>query len=249
MTKGQIKTKYRSVLSLQKIVKRLNKDKDLEPSFGYTLLQLQKDIKSALSFWKHRKAGKENYLQPTSDKLQVGGGKRYLKGFVNLDLFKPADVIWDCRYGLPFPDNKFKFIFSEHFLEHIDFPVSVKLVLKEIHRVLKPGGELLIGVPDGGRVIKAYYKNDKKFMNMLQRYAYKRQLPVEIYGNIDLVNYIFRDQLNNPNYTIHYWAYDELSLKNLLSFIGFRKVSKWKFDSRYCNPKRKFYTLYIKAIK
>lgn len=249
MTKRQIKTKYRSVVSLQKIVESLIKDKDLKPSLGDTLLQLRKDIKSALSFWEHRKAGKENYLQPASNKLQIGGGKRYLKGFVNLDLFKPADIIWDCRYGLPFPDNKFKLVFSEHFLEHIDFPISVKFVLREMHRVLKPNGELLIGVPDGGKVIEAYCKKDKKFMNMLQRRAYKRQPPIEIYGRIDLVNYLFRDQSNNPDYTIHHWAYDESSLRNLLSFIGFRKVLRWKFDSRYCNPKRKFYTLYIKAVK
>ena len=114
---------------------------------------------------------------------------------------------------------------------------------------MKPGGMLLLGVPDAGKVVRAYYEEDEDFLGKLHRHYSRRRPPVEIFGNMDLVNYIFRDQLENPKYTIHYWAYDANSLSGLLRAIGFRLVKKQEFDHRYCNPERKFYTLYIKAVK
>lgn len=235
------------IIELEKIIKKINKKEEIAPSFKIILLQLNKEIKAFLSFWKNK--SKKKYINPKLENLQIGGGKHYLKGFINLDLFKPADIIWDCRYGLPFPSNKFKMVFTEHFLEHLDFPSSIKLILKEIYRVLKPKGELFIGVPDAEKIIKAYYRNEIFFMNKLKVLFKKRKPKIEVFGNIDLVNYFLRDQIENPDYTIHYWAYDESSLKNLLKSIGFKKVVKTKFNPKYCNPKRSFYTLYIKAIK
>ncbi|MEK7078117.1 MAG: class I SAM-dependent methyltransferase [Patescibacteria group bacterium] len=245
---------YHTLALLNGLTEEVLKNKILRPAFRVTLLQLRKDIKAALSFWENNKRSlklSENRSSLSSDKLQIGVGKHYLSGFVNLDLFPPADIIWDCRYGLPFPNGTFGLIFSEHFFEHLDFPISAKKVLSEIYRALKPGGELFLGVPDAGKAIRAYCSGNKLFLNNLRHRVYKKRYhpPLEIYGNIDLINYLFRDQLDSPKYTIHYWAYDEDSLTNLLRSVGFRVVEKTKFNFRYCNPERKFYTLYIKATK
>ena len=251
MTKKQIQSTYHSIKNLQQVTEKLLKSKNLQPAFRITLFQLHKDINAALSFWEHAEDSyRKSKLPLKSKKLQIGGGKHYLTDFVNLDIFAPADIIWDCRYGLPFPKEQFNFVFSEHFFEHLDFPISTKKVLEEIYRVLETDGELLIGVPDGGKVVKAYSQKNMRFLNELRDHCYSNRNPaVEIHGDIDLVNYLFRDQLDNPKYTVHYWAYDEISLVNLLRLIGFRKVEKSKFEARYCNPKRKFYTLYVKATK
>lgn len=243
---------YRTLLLLRDFAEKLLQDKSLRPALRITLLQLRKDIKMVLSFWLNVKQKDSRKKETFShhNQLQIGGGQHYLRNFVNLDLFPPADIIWDCRYGLPFSKEKFKFVFTEHFLEHLDFPISVKKVLSEIYRILEPNGSLLIGVPDGEKVIRAYSQCNKNFLNKLYRNCYKhRRPPIKVYGELDLVNYLFRDQLDNPNYTIHYWAYDNNSLSNLLKSIGFRIVKKTKFDHRYCNPERKFYTLYVHAVK
>ncbi|OGZ63889.1 MAG: hypothetical protein A3A98_01215 [Candidatus Staskawiczbacteria bacterium RIFCSPLOWO2_01_FULL_40_39] len=253
MKKRQAELTYRKVKQIDKFTKQLLKNKQLQPAFYITLLQLQKDTNAALSFWNSVRNNKTQKNKPevaSSDKLQIGGGKRYMHGFVNLDIFPPADIIWDSRYGLPFQKDTFSFIFSEHFLEHLDFPISVNCVLQEIYRILKPSGKVVIGVPDGGKVIKAYGERNKKFLHKLRQQAYnRRQLPIETYSDIDLVNYLFRDQLENPNYTIHYWAYDKNSLENILRSVGFKKVEKYPFNPLYCNPKRKFFTLYLQAAK
>lgn len=57
----------------------------------------------------------------------------------------------DC-YTLPFEANRFDRIFSHALLEHLSDPV---LALKELHRVLKPGGVIGICSPDWGGFVLA----------------------------------------------------------------------------------------------
>lgn len=71
-------------------------------------------------------------------------------GFVNLDALPDApgvDVVANINDGLPFPDASFDLLYAAHVLEH--FPhAEVPSILAEWRRVLKPGGELLVAVPD-----------------------------------------------------------------------------------------------------
>ena len=56
---------------------------------------------------------------------------------------------WYFRAGLhlPFRDAQFEFAFSEHFLEHL-FMDEAFALLRDVHRVLKPGAVLRTSVPD-----------------------------------------------------------------------------------------------------
>lgn len=54
-------------------------------------------------------------------------------------------ITWDIDNGIPFTDDFFDVIIMRHSLEHVYNPVHV---LHEIRRALKPGGLLLIGVPN-----------------------------------------------------------------------------------------------------
>lgn len=50
----------------------------------------------------------------------------------------------DLNFGLPFPDNEFDAVVSLANLEHMERPEKI---LKEIKRVLKPGGRLILTAP------------------------------------------------------------------------------------------------------
>ncbi|MEK7519656.1 MAG: class I SAM-dependent methyltransferase [Patescibacteria group bacterium] len=50
----------------------------------------------------------------------------------------------DVNGALPLPDNHFDIVFSTAVLEHLE---NYTLALKEMHRVLKPGGYLLLTTP------------------------------------------------------------------------------------------------------
>lgn len=93
-------------------------------------------------------------------RLHLGCGGTYVRGWTNVDLFgSRADLYWDLRRPLPFPDESVSAVFHEHVLEHFDLPGAIAL-LAECRRVLRPGGVLRVGVPDFGRYAESYVRCD-----------------------------------------------------------------------------------------
>jgi len=50
----------------------------------------------------------------------------------------------DLDVGLPYADDTFDIVVSSHVLEHVGHP---EIGIREMHRVLKPGGMIVVGVP------------------------------------------------------------------------------------------------------
>jgi SAM-dependent methyltransferase len=78
-------------------------------------------------------------------RLNIGAGLTRIPDFTNVDIAPWADVTLDLgRERLPFDDDSVDLIFSYHTLEHIP---DYLFALSEIHRVLKHGAPLLVGLP------------------------------------------------------------------------------------------------------
>ncbi len=71
-----------------------------------------------------------------------------MDGFINIDKAPEVnpDKVLDIEKGLPFKDNQFTHIYSEHCLEHIR-PEYWGFVLNEIQRVAKDGCILELYLP------------------------------------------------------------------------------------------------------
>jgi len=176
-------------------------------------------------------------------RIQIGGGKHTLEGYLNIDIVPPADLICDVREGVPLGNNCCDFIFNEHFFEHIDYPISAKKVIREFYRILKPGGQVVLGVPDSELAAKSYIKKDREFYNKALSTWYTNRNCLEHFNTyIDILNYHFRDQA-------HYWAYDFEKLKSLFLDAGFSKIGRWEFDPSIATPKRRWGSIYVVAIK
>jgi SAM-dependent methyltransferase len=81
-----------------------------------------------------------------ADKLNLGCGLDIREGWVNLDSadLPGVDVVHDISVvPLPFEDNRFTEVLCQDVLEHVDYAP----VLRELHRVMKPGGRVLIRSP------------------------------------------------------------------------------------------------------
>lgn len=79
--------------------------------------------------------------------LDVGCGTRKLAGALGMDIISlpTVDVVHNVdKAPWPFGDNTFDLVFLNHCLEHV---VDVISTLDEIHRILKPGGHVVIQVP------------------------------------------------------------------------------------------------------
>jgi len=84
-------------------------------------------------------------------KLNLGAGEDRREGYINIDHNKLTnpDIVHDLNiFPYPFPDNTFDEILASHILEHLDKPF---LVMKEFHRIMKPGAKLVISVPHFSR--------------------------------------------------------------------------------------------------
>lgn len=80
--------------------------------------------------------------------LNVGSNCRIVKGAVNLDIkkFKGVNIVADLTKKLPIKTDTYDFILAENVLEHIP-KNKVDFTVKELHRVLKPKGVILIACP------------------------------------------------------------------------------------------------------
>jgi len=74
-------------------------------------------------------------------RLNLGCGSHKLQDWGNYD----TEV--DLREPLPWLDNSVDFVLLEHVLEHLTTPKGVQL-LRQVHRMLKPGGVVRIAIPD-----------------------------------------------------------------------------------------------------
>lgn len=240
----------KKILELKKNAKQLLNHERSTHGLCHSLRKLLKEVALFENHINSVKNFKNNKEILTTTKIQLGGGSHKLKGYLNIDVFPPADFIWDVREGLPFEDSCSDFIFFEHFLEHIDYPASAKKIIGECFRVLKMGGKIVIGVPDSEKMITNYfYRNNGFYEKLIKNWYSKRNFLTDINTYIDLLNYHFRDQDNDEKYNPHFWAYDYEKLQSVLKEKGFSEIKKWSFDEKIANPKRKFGSLYVIAKK
>jgi predicted SAM-dependent methyltransferase len=99
-----------------------------------------------------------SYLQQDGFKgLQVGSGPFRLEGWLCTDVVGTPgiDFALDICEPLPIPDDSFDAIYGSEVIEHIA-RAQVRPFLKEVLRVLRPGGVLRLTTPDVRAVCQIY---------------------------------------------------------------------------------------------
>jgi SAM-dependent methyltransferase len=173
-------------------------------------------------------------------KLQFGCGDKRKAGWVNIDLRRGADVALDLRRPLPFADGSCDRIYSEHFLEHIDYPQPALSLLGECLRVLAPGGEFSVGVPDTEWPVREYAGVSHEGYFEL---AKTRWHPGWCRTPMEHLNFHFR------NFDDHRFAYDAQTLGQALTAVGFVEVARRDFDPELDDAGRALGTLYMRAVR
>lgn len=136
----------------------------------------------------------------------------------------------DFRYGIPLPDNSVDYLYSSHFLEHLDKQMG-RYLLVECYRVLKPGGFVRIAVPDLEHAWRMYQAGDKERM---------------------LHDYFFID--GATGFSQHRYLYDYEMLSHILNEIGYVHVVRAAFQQGEVPDldlldNREDYTLFVEAQK
>ena len=188
----------------------------------------------------------DKYLKTPGVKyLNLGSGPRGLDKpeWLNIDGYQDKNVHFLCDFNraFPIPDQSLDGIFTEHVVEHFDYENGRKL-LDTCFRMLKKGGIIRIIVPDGRKILKAYFEEPGKILE------YKK---CDTTHPIEAVNKWFYQRYE------HQCIYDFAYMKGQLEEVGFTSI----FESAYLesksgntnlvldDPKYSWESLYVEAIK
>lgn len=88
------------------------------------------------------------------DRLNIGCGRNYLNGYVNLDIspLVSPDVVCDITDYMPFRENAFDEILCENVLTQIMYPDTFVQVMNDLWKICRPTGEILIRVPNAEHI-------------------------------------------------------------------------------------------------
>ena len=133
------------------------------------------------------------------------------QGITNLN-FQLGDA-----YQLKFPDNYFDFVYSRLLFQHLIEPVKV---LKNIYRILKPGGMLyILDVDDRWFTL---YPEPKSFASLYQKLtSLQKSQGGDPYIGRKLGSYVHQAGFNQVQTQIEVITSDRFGLNNLLNLLSF----------------------------
>lgn len=154
--------------------------------------------------------------------IHIGAGSAQIEGWVNID-FWPAPLALDVRWGLPFRDGSADRVYLSHVLEHLYYPDEALALLREVHRVLRPGGDARVVVPDIEACIVAYTTNDRRFFEgRAERWPHwKITTRMESFLGFAGVG-PFPGMFGEA----HKWGYDFETLTHILTEAGFNDIER-----------------------
>jgi predicted SAM-dependent methyltransferase len=174
------------------------------------VLQNQKTMKKIISArtrklflfdmirWRTRFFGRSNDLAPSFPQLHLGCGARKIPGWLNVDVIG-SDHDLDLATGtLPWKDDCFKKVVSQHVVEHLDLFSELIPLLKELHRVCQTGATVYLSCPDMAKVCRAYLTD--KGAHLLQ--GRKRRFPAFLMDDVPvqhIINDIFYQSGEHQN--------------------------------------------------
>ena len=137
-------------------------------------------------------------------KLNIGAGNTTIEGYTPIDIANGQDA---RRLG--YADNSCDEVYASHILEHFG-NAEVAGVLAEWVRVLKPGGELRIAVPDVLRITAAYQAGEE----------------------LNIQGYLMGGQTDGNDF--HKTIFDEESLRDSMIAAGLVNIRPWKAENNDC---------------
>lgn len=155
-------------------------------------------------------------------KLQLGSGLKLLDGWLNTDcsLFFKAKCFMDVTRPFPMADKIFDYVFTEHLIEHLTYPEGLAM-LKECHRVLKPGGGIRVACPDLSIIVGLCVAEKTEAQRQYIKYGVDTSLPhIRIYKESFVIN-------NDMRNWGHKFLYDEETLRATLESAGFVGVKRF----------------------
>ncbi len=154
-------------------------------------------------------------------KLHLGCGKTIFPNWVNVDLYRKTPKVTpvDLSKKFPWGNETVEFIFTEHFLEHLNLQQGL-YCLSECLRVLKKSGVIRVTMPDLKTAICNYEKgwqNEIWAKQELRKKAEGHKSHFVLETGAEFLDACVRNDG-------HLFLYDHETLKKALLHVGFKSV-------------------------
>lgn len=157
-------------------------------------------------------------------KLNLGSGGLVFPGYLSVDLHdKRADILMDIE-KLDFDDNSVSEILASHVFEHLN-PFRAIDILKNWNRVLKPGGKLIMEMPDLEKLCERFATASTG-----DRYW----IASAIYGSVNTTSEGGEDKITSP----HLFGWWPQSIHDHLANSGFVDIKI--MDEQIPHPQSNF---------
>lgn len=162
-------------------------------------------------------------------RLEIGVGSSRIPGFETLNIVggRHVDYVFDASDPFPFSNDTYDLIYASHVLEHIPWYRALQ-TLVEWRRVLRPGGELQVWVPDGLKICSVLVDFETKGVDRSSLdgwYKYNENKDPCLWAAGRLFTYgDGKGTADHPNW--HRAIYTERFLKKILLEAGFVDVKQ-----------------------
>lgn len=147
------------------------------------------------------------------DRLHLGSGNRIIEGWANIDITGLRTITWDLRKPLPLAKGQVRFVYTEHFVEHIQREDALRL-LRRVRGKMASGGVLRVSTPDLAKLIADYQSGH---VIRMEHGGWFPETPCR------MVNEAMRNWG-------HVFVYDEPELVALLKECGFTEIRRVKWS-------------------
>lgn len=153
-------------------------------------------------------------------------------------------LVHNLAKGIPFEPESVDAVYHSHTLEHLDRDVA-DVLMREVLRVLKPGGVHRIVVPDFEPVCRAYVahldavdahpelqrEHDSYVSAILEQSVRREAHGTSLQGPMRrrVENAMLGDARRRGH--THQWMYDRINLQALLLETGYREVHRLSYDT------------------
>lgn len=150
------------------------------------------------------------------DKLQLGAGPNTIPGWGNIDL-EGSNICWDLTRPLPVSEESIRFIYTEHFIEHVSASEGRALLLN-CFTALAEGGVIRLSTPDLRVLVRDYVEGH---VVEAPHGGWFPQTPC---------------QMINEGMRLwgHQYLYDESELIAVLRQVGFARVTRVNWGESEC---------------
>jgi predicted SAM-dependent methyltransferase len=143
------------------------------------------------------------------DKLHLGSGDRIIDGWANIDIAGQRTLTWDLRKPLPLKAGHVRFVYTEHFIEHIEREDAIRL-FSHARKVMAPNGMIRVSTPDLAKLVDDYRRGR---VIRMEHGAWFPETPCRMINE-------------GMRWWGHVFVYDEAELVGLLKECGFSDIRR-----------------------